>query len=556
MRNFLILLKTQMMVYYGISSMKYKYVTKKKDLWEIALAFIGVVIGGGSLLFLYTIYLTAMFTMGKAINQPDIMPTMVILISQLVTLIFGFLWIISLFYFSDDFSILVPLPIESYKIMFSKYLIVLLNEYITLIFLMGPAIIIYGIGTGANLLYYIISVIVFLFIPIIPLSISSIVSVTMMRFINFKRKKDLYTIIISTVILIFAIGIQFLANRAPSNGQEYINNILLQNINLAKIISRAFPPSFWSSYALTQYNNLYGILYLILFVGVSVLITIALIGISQKMYLKSVISGQEVYSKRKSININKKMKNLGVIKALMLREWKLFYRVPVYFMNVLPIAIIIPIIALINFFGKSGESFGGINELVKYTSDIRYTFIISLIALGLSIFVSGTNSISSTTFSREGEYIYISKLLPIVFDKHIKAKLYFGAIISGILLLPTYVISIIIFKFNFITLIISVILSITGIFLTNIMGIIVDAINPKLEWENPQKAMKGNLNVLFTMFASVILGGIIIGLAYFLTVLGLNIYITLFIDELIMLILIFVLYILSVKAVSKLYRGI
>lgn len=321
MREFLSLLRTQMKVYYSISAMRYKYFVKKKDLWEIVLALFGMAVGGGTLLFMYIMYLNSMYAASMLINQPQLMPVTVLLLAQLLTLVFGFFWTISVFYFSDDTNILIPLPIQPYKILLSKYCIILLNEYVILAFLMLPAIFIYGIGTQAGILYYLVSFIVFIFTPVIPLSLAAIVSVLMMRFVNLRKKKDLYTVIVSVFALIFSFGIQFVINRMPQNGgQQAIDSFILQNVNIAKMISRSFPPALWEAVSMTDYNTMSGFLNLLMFIAVSALFTGILVVSAQKMYFKAVISGQEVEAKRKKIFLEKSIVKSSVLKALPLRE--------------------------------------------------------------------------------------------------------------------------------------------------------------------------------------------------------------------------------------------
>jgi ABC-2 type transport system permease protein len=72
MREFISLLKTQMNIYYGISAMKHRYIVKKKDLWEIILAVFGISVGGGSILFMYIMYLNGVFAASIALKQPQL----------------------------------------------------------------------------------------------------------------------------------------------------------------------------------------------------------------------------------------------------------------------------------------------------------------------------------------------------------------------------------------------------------------------------------------------------------------------------------------------------
>ncbi|WP_234949263.1 putative ABC transporter permease subunit [Thermoanaerobacter uzonensis] len=553
MRKFLSLLRTQMKVYYGISAMRYKYFVRKKDLWEIVLAIFGIAVGGGTLLFMYIMYLNSMYVASMVINQPQLMPVTVLLLAQLLTLVFGFFWTISVFYFSDDINILLPLPIQPYKIVLSKYSIILLNEYVTLAFLMLPAIFIYGIGTQAGILYYLVSFIVFIFTPIIPLSIAAIASVLIMRFVNLKRKKDLYTVIVSILALIFFFTIQFFINRIPQNGeQQAIENFILQNANLAKMISRSFPPALWGAVSMTDYNTLSGFLNLLMFIAASIIFTAILAVSAQKMYLKAVISGQEVEAKRKEVSLKKEIVRSSLLKALLLREWKLFIRIPVYAMNVLPVAIIIPFVFLVSFVGNPQI---GLEMAIKYTSAPDGWFWVSMIGLFFSLFVAGSNSLSSTSFSREGKMFYISKLMPVDPAIQLKTKWIFGTIITIIVIFPTYVLSWYIFKIHLLSIVILTVLMLIGISAVNILSLLIDAMKPSFEWENPQKAMKGNLNVLLSLILTTILIGCIAGIVLLLKKLYVSeIIITLIIGILLILLNLCV-YLLAKSAVKKLYKG-
>ncbi len=71
-------------------------------------------------------------------------------------------------------------------------------------------------------------------------------------------------------------------------------SFILQNINVAKIISKSFPPALWGAVSITDYKTLSGFLNLLLFIGISAIFTIALAVFAQRMYFKAVILGQEV----------------------------------------------------------------------------------------------------------------------------------------------------------------------------------------------------------------------------------------------------------------------
>lgn len=502
MKKFISLLKTQINSYYGISAIKYKYFVEKKQRWELDLAIFGIVVGVAVFLFIYVMQLEGLFAASIALNQPHLMLAIVLFLGQIVTLIFGFFWVISVFYFSDDVKILLPLPLQPYEILLSKYTVILVNEYAVLALLLLPAIGIYGIGTGAGILYYLIALVVFLFSPVIPLSIDSIIALWLMRFTNLRKKKDFFTVLISILALMFFFVFQYFVNRNPQyTDKDSVVDFLIKNADLAKMATKSFPPSLWGAYAMSDYHSLYGFFNLLLFIAVSLIFTGFLALSAQKVYFKALMAGQEIGAKKKTVALERSMKASGALKALILREWKLFIRVPVYAMNVLPVAIIVPFIFFISFVGNPQM---GLEKAVQYTSSPTNWFWVSIVGLLVSLFLAGSTSLSSTAFSREGKMFYISKILPISPSLQLRAKLILGSLVSIFVILPSYIIGWYIFKIPLVTVAITVFLSLPGVLLINILGLLIDSARPFFDWDNPQKAMKGNVNVLFTLVLTLL----------------------------------------------------
>jgi ABC-2 type transport system permease protein len=216
------------------------------------------------------------------------------------------------------------------------------------------------------------------------------------------------------------------------------------------------------------------------------------------------------------------------------------------------VAIIIPFVFLVSFVGNPQI---GLEMAIKYTSAPDGWFWVSMIGLFFSLFVAGSNSLSSTSFSREGKMFYISKLMPVDPAIQLKTKWIFGTIITIIVIFPTYVLSWYIFKIHLLSIVILTVLMLIGISAVNILSLLIDAMKPSFEWENPQKAMKGNLNVLLSLILTTILIGCIAGIVLLLKKLyDSEIIITLIIGILLILLNLCV-YLLAKSAVKKLYKG-
>ena len=82
------------------------------------------------------------------------------------------------------------------------------------------------------------------------------------------------------------------------------------------------------------------------------------------------------------------------------------------------------------------------SEVVSLAKDPKYAPIAALVSLGIMLFASSMNLISSTSISREGRTFWISKLIPVSPKDQVLAKLIHSSCLSLIALiliaLPLY----------------------------------------------------------------------------------------------------------------------
>ena len=104
--------------------------------------------------------------------------------------------------------------------------------------------------------------------------------------------------------------------------------------------------------------------------------------------------------------------------------------------------------------------------------------------------------------------MYIAKYIPASYKLQILAKAFTGVLISSINLLILSLVLIFIFNVSLGMLLMLIVTSILCIFAVSFGGIMVDLVNPKLNWDTEQKAVKQNLNVMFSMLIGLVLGGL------------------------------------------------
>ena len=154
--------------------------------------------------------------------------------------------------------------------------------------------------------------------------------------------------------------------------------------------------------------------------------------IGEQLYFKGVIGISEMAAKRKKVSsaeLEKMSTRQSKLMSYTIKELKLLFRTPVYFMNCVLMNFIWPIFFLLPFITQSN----GLSEFETakaFLNNGNYSGIIVIVAFAASMFISTTNCVTSTSISREGSNLYISKYLPAAYKVQIMAKVISGVVIS------------------------------------------------------------------------------------------------------------------------------
>ena len=512
MKPFTSYIKTQLNVNYGISALKYRFTREKRKLWEPILIAVAIFVGLVPLLFLYTIMMSGVFAAGAVMGQPEIVLVTAFLFAQLVIFFFGIPYIMGTFYFSQDMESLVPLPLKPYEVIGGKFAVIMINEYLTALPVLLPPVIIYGAGTGQNLLYWLKALLLMLLAPVIPIAAASVIIVALMRFINFRRYKDLLAVIGGLLVIALSIGLNFfIQNLSRSGDPEFIKRFLAERPDLVELIGDKFPPSVWAAKGLSA-AGIEGFGYFLLFLAVSAAFLLFLLWLSNKFFYKSLLAGQEVTRKRRRLTgaeLDRQYEHKeSAVSALMQKEWKLLFRTPVYALNGLTGFIIGPLIILIMLFTQKGnEDSMQLFELIKSPGTAPYVL---LGGLGLMLFTAGMNPAASTSMSREGNNFWISKLIPVTARQQVTAKFLVSYLISAAGVIVTGLILWIFIKQAPLYVLGAVLVGLLGAVPMVALNLALDVFHPKLIWNTEQEAMKQNMNsgigMLLSLLVMLIMG--------------------------------------------------
>ena len=235
------------------------------------------------------------------------------------------------------------------------------------------------------------------------------------------------------------------------------------------------------------------------------------------LYLDSVIelSTKDTSIKNSSTDI-KKIKQHNVFFSYLSKEIKILFRSPVFFINCILINFIWPIFVYLIY--KICFDNMSIGTMISIHTSNNFLSILLLFIIGVSILIPALNSISSSSFSRDGSYFNFIKFVPIHYSIQWNVKVVVSLLISFIGINIFTTIFFLIIRLDFIYMIIFYLVSLLCVLLISMLGTLVDSIQPKLIWDDEANALRENYNTFMVMGFALLLFAILCGGSYYLFV--------------------------------------
>ena len=447
----------------------------------------------------------------------------------------------NIFYFSKDIELILPFPIKPVNLLIAKFNTLICTLYVSeAIFGIIP-ICIYGILTHSTLLFYIYAVLIFIFFPVFLALVLSIIMMFVMKISKFIKNKEIFQTII-TLLLVTSIFIV-----------EYnvINNIFIQNKEI-EIVENNFQIAdkliefnnkietsnklflvINPAVKVLKNNNLQNIFEIIKIILIDFITFIIFIFIGKKTYLKDILKNTSylIKTSNKGINLYKKCKKNIIFKAYIKKEFKNLFRNSMVFMQcVYPmiISLITVIIISIILLPKLNEVLNN-PDIKQLIGNLEFDLsIVYIILSGIQVLFM-ISPASLTSISRDGKNAGFMKYIPISYFRQILYKGLPQIFINSISVI--IIIGILYYAFPSIG-IVNVLLVFISSMILNVLNsysmIIVDLLNPKLEWDSEYEILKQNNNryfqyaftvivILILVYLNKVLEGINLNLAIIIT---------------------------------------
>ena len=458
------------------------------------------IIIGGYLMFFIWATASSMFEQLDAAGLCYVLLSLFVFGISVMTIFEGIYKSGSLMFNCKDDDLLLSLPISKKTVIFIRMFKFYIFEVMFNSLFLLPVMISYIRWGNIEWTYYLVSAIMLLLLPIIPIVISCFLGAFISSISSRFRFKNAVQIIISMCLL--AIIMFFSANMDGA-----YNYIIKHSSSINDMITKLYYPAGVYAKLVTDFKVIDLIIFIAINIGVAGLATVIL----SKFYFKinSRLKSISTVSKSKHVNIGDlTIKAKTPIRSLVGKEMGTFFKTPVFIINagfalflflIMTGAVAVKYNDIINLLTGAEESgFGFAKDVVINNQSI---FIYLLI-----MFTAFMTSITNSVISLEGKNINILKSLPVQPKTIIMGKVLASLVITTPFLLIGDIVLFIICKINIIEALLLLVLSILLPLVSHFVGIIVNLKFPKLDWENATEIVKQS----FSSFLSVMIGMVLL----------------------------------------------
>lgn len=413
--------------------------------------------------------------------------------------------IISKIYYSQDIRILLSLPVKRNNIYISKILISILSTAVLSIVLLIPlfyGLMKYDSATFVN----IIGILLLLFANIVFTIL--LISIAIILFMSVFAGRGGLKNILQGIGFLLILFISF-------SPQILINNSNLDYMEILNLLKIVFPQLFLLQkiYALNNFMSL--IIGLVAFIIVSIIFFALSFPLSNIM-VTGVLKNEVTTNRKKTKGEDKKS---SVRYTIAKKDLLNIVKTPVYLFNIGISGIIFPIIIFINLLSQ-GQDLETLRNLISDFEALGFLVsdVFIFIALVFFCYALFIQPLSVTSITREGKLIYLMQTLPISYKDQVIGRCMSSIIFEILNVFPMILILLYLTKFNLIYLLAMLVGTLLGSFFSSNIGLYFGINNAKLDWDNPQEAVKRNFSILlFSLITIAIIfaTGILIYVMFF-----------------------------------------
>jgi len=393
-----------------------------------------------------------------------------------------------------DFEILQPLPIKTRTVLFAKATVMMIMNYAGLCIFIAPIAFSYFYFNGFAIVTFLLFVVAFLLIPLLPMIVFSFISLLIARITARFRKSNILTIILLFVVFM---GIMALSLSINYGGDL---NPLMSIRELVDQIKGVYLPMAWFMDAIHN-HDLLSLLFLAL---VNVVPFYLFLIVVQKLTTKTNQMGLSVVTRKNTKAV--KSQSRPLFETLVIKEFRKFINVPSYAVNAGfgPVFLFLAGVLGLIFKNKLPGLFG-------YIEASGIGINAQIVVLVFVAFCLSTVYTTAITLSLEGKNFWIIKSAPIKPSLIMNAKLVFNLFLG----LPFAFFALILLSvglsFPLLDFFVLVLFSAAFALLTSVIGSIINLHFPKFDFINDIEVVKQSIGAMIGVlsgFGIIVIDGV------------------------------------------------
>lgn len=519
MRTFLLLFRVQMRNRLGLSALRTTFHKDKKRFLMGALVAFAAVAGVGTLIGCYALLVHTVFAAaaGPFSFVREMVLALLFLLMPLMTLITGTATMLGTLYFGRDAELLAALPARKGAVFASKFAQVLFFEYLVVLALCLPPVLLYPAGFTVS--YLARAALVLFLLPFIPLTVCAALSLLLMRAGALVRHRE--ALMVAGAFLgigaVFALQALLLKNGEENLTAQAVLSFLLSRRSLVDLLVGAYPPAGWALRALTGAGAAaFGQLSLLALASAACLALTLLL--SGRLYERGLSAAGETAAGGRRRRARGPAGRRSKAAALFLREWRVALRTPAYAMNALIDIPMAPIMLCMLTFAMPRD----IAELAALFDGAVDANLVTLGLTALLALVASLNTGGVTAFSREGSLLAFGRSLPVGARTLALGKHLFGASVALLAVLAGVAAAVPLLHIAPFQAAYAAFTAFCFAAGVNAAGLLFDMYRPRLSWTSPTEAIKQGLNPMMCMIAAFVFALAAGGGAYLMLRAGLS----------------------------------
>lgn len=415
----------------------------------------------------------------KMYHSLDVLPAMIMAATCFVILITTIFKIKGTIFGFRDYDMVMSLPVSTEVIVASRLIILYAINFMFVIIITVPMMIVYGLLARPNIMFYITGFITLFFIPLVPIVIASFLGTLIAYAASRFRHSNVFSMLFSFIILA---GIIFGSFTMKDNGRELVDI----GKSLTNQVNAIYPLAQMYTAAVVKHDIVSFLLFILISLIAFMLYTLLVKRIFKKMNTLMMTGSYHANYKLGQL------KTASPLKALYRKELKRYFSSTIYVLNTGFGIVMLTIGAIALAFVDLNKAIGSpeaVNALMK----------------ALPVYLSFCIMMSCTTMasiSLEGKSLWIIKSMPIT-----PRIVYLSKIAVNLTVISPAILDIIIIgvgvKMNIIQVICLLLIAVSSSVFIALFGLTINLLLPNLNWTSEIVVVKQSAATMITIFSAM-----------------------------------------------------